>query len=55
MSPAPGRILMTLTIDLPRPRDLAIRESPEFGAYTRQIRGVFQEMGMLRSKATRRQ
>jgi NitT/TauT family transport system ATP-binding protein len=50
MSPSPGRILSTIDIDLARPRDLSIRESPEFGAYTSQIRALFQEMGMLRSR-----
>jgi NitT/TauT family transport system ATP-binding protein len=50
MSPSPGRILRTIEIDLPRPRDLSVRESPQFGAYTGQIRALFQEMGMLRGR-----
>jgi NitT/TauT family transport system ATP-binding protein len=50
MSPSPGRILQTIKIDLPRPRDLSIRETPEFGAYTREIRSRFQEMGLLRTR-----
>lgn len=50
MSPSPGRILRTIKIDLPRPRDLSIRETPEFGAYTREICSLFQEMGMLRAR-----
>jgi len=48
MSPSPGRILEIVEIDLPRPRDLSVRETPQFGAYTRQIRQMFQEMGLLR-------
>jgi NitT/TauT family transport system ATP-binding protein len=50
MSPSPGRILRTITVDLPRPRDLSVRETPEFGAYVREIRTLFQEMGMLRAR-----
>src|SRR5690606_34278375 len=40
MSPRPGRILDTLTIDLPRPRNLDDTLSPAFGEYVRQIRGM---------------
>jgi NitT/TauT family transport system ATP-binding protein len=50
ISPSPGRILRTIKIDLARPRDLSIRETPEFGAYTREIRSLFQEMGLLRTR-----
>jgi NitT/TauT family transport system ATP-binding protein len=46
-SPRPGRIVETLHIDLPRPRPLAVRESPEFGGYVRRIRDMFQEMGLI--------
>ncbi|MBN9427035.1 MAG: ABC transporter ATP-binding protein [Burkholderiales bacterium] len=46
-SPRPGRIAATLTIDLPRPRPLAVRESPEFGHYVGQIRSLFEEMGLI--------
>jgi NitT/TauT family transport system ATP-binding protein len=49
MSPRPGRILETIKIDLPRPRDLGLRESAAFAAYTRHIRHLFQQMGFLRS------
>jgi NitT/TauT family transport system ATP-binding protein len=47
MSPRPGTIRADLTIDLPRPRHLAVRETPEFIQYTRTIRVLFQEMGLL--------
>jgi NitT/TauT family transport system ATP-binding protein len=50
ISPSPGRILRTIKIDLPRPRDLSIRETPEFGVYTREIRTLFQDMGLLRTR-----
>jgi NitT/TauT family transport system ATP-binding protein len=49
-SPRPGRIVETLTIDLPRPRPLAIRETPEFGKYVAHIRGLFQDMGLIDEK-----
>lgn len=48
MSPRPGRIAMTLTIDLPRPRRMAVRESPDFAHYCAQIRTLFGEMGLLK-------
>jgi NitT/TauT family transport system ATP-binding protein len=47
MSPRPGRIVEMLEIDLPRPRHLSVRESPEFAAYTRRIRELFQAEGLL--------
>lgn len=47
MSPRPGRVEEVLTIDLPRPRPLAVRETPEFGAYVREIRAVFLRGGVL--------
>ena len=50
MSPRPGRIAMTLTIDLPRPRRMAIREMPEFAHYCGQIRTLFGEMGLLKDE-----
>ena len=46
-SPRPGRILETIDIDLPRPRPLALRETPAFGEYVRHIRGMFQQMGLI--------
>lgn len=44
-SPRPGRLLETITIDLPRPRPLSVRETPEFGRYTAHIRSLFDDMG----------
>ncbi|MDM9559509.1 MULTISPECIES: ABC transporter ATP-binding protein [Bordetella] len=46
-SPRPGRVVETIAIDLPRPRPLAIRETPEFGRYVSHIRGLFQQMGLI--------
>ncbi|HVY14426.1 MAG TPA: hypothetical protein VHB27_04310 [Rhodopila sp.] len=50
MSPRPGRIAMTLTIDLPRPRRMSIREMPEFAHYCAEIRTLFGEMGLLKDE-----
>lgn len=38
ISRRPGRIMATLAVDLPRPRDLAIMGTPEFAALTQQVR-----------------
>ena len=38
MSPRPGRIVQTVTVDLPRPRDLDVMTGPEFGDLVRSIR-----------------
>jgi NitT/TauT family transport system ATP-binding protein len=46
-SPRPGRIVEVLDIELPRPRKLSIRETPEFGAYTQRIRHLFSGMGLI--------
>ena len=40
MSARPGRILADITIDLPRPRQLQIKRSPEFIEYADQIWGL---------------
>ncbi len=49
-SPRPGRLVETIAIDLPRPRPLSVRETPEFGRYVAHIRGLFEEMGLLNEK-----
>jgi NitT/TauT family transport system ATP-binding protein len=51
MTPRPGRVAADIAIDLPRPRDLSLRETPGFGAYARQIRDLFTGMGVLRTAA----
>ena len=50
-SPRPGRLMETITIDLPRPRPLSVRETPEFGRYTAHIRSLFEEMGLIKEGA----
>lgn len=47
LSPRPGRIADIIDIDLPRPRKLAVRETPEFGKCTNRIRSLFHEMGLF--------
>ena len=46
-SPRPGRVAHRLVIDLPRPRPLAVRETPQFGQYVGEIRRLFGQMGLL--------
>jgi NitT/TauT family transport system ATP-binding protein len=48
MTPRPGRIDQVIDIDLPRPRTLAMRESPEFNRYNRQILDLLLARGVLR-------
>jgi NitT/TauT family transport system ATP-binding protein len=49
MAPRPTRILEEITIDLSRPRDLDIREAPEFAAYVHKITHLFYQTGILRT------
>jgi NitT/TauT family transport system ATP-binding protein len=48
MSKAPGVIVDTIAIDLPRPRRLAVRDSAEFAAYVHRIRHHFAELGIVK-------
>jgi NitT/TauT family transport system ATP-binding protein len=48
MSERPGRFEEVFTIDLPRPRALAIRDTPGFVDYSRMIREIFERRGVLR-------
>jgi NitT/TauT family transport system ATP-binding protein len=50
MAANPGRILEIIPIDLPRPRSLDTRETPEFGRYAKHIRRMFEDMGFLKGK-----
>jgi NitT/TauT family transport system ATP-binding protein len=50
MTPRPGQIDQIVDIDLPRPRTLAMRESPEFNRYSRQILELFLARGVLRER-----
>jgi NitT/TauT family transport system ATP-binding protein len=44
MSDRPGRIVAHVTIDLPRPRDLSILATPQFGALAAQVRQHIAEL-----------
>jgi NitT/TauT family transport system ATP-binding protein len=48
MSKAPGMIVDTIAIDLPRPRRLAVRDSAEFAGYVHRIRHHFAELGIVK-------
>ncbi len=50
MTPRPGRIDRIIDIELPRPRRLAMRESPQFTSYSRQILDCFLSRGVLRER-----
>jgi NitT/TauT family transport system ATP-binding protein len=48
MTPRPGCIDRIIDIELPRPRTLAMRDTPQFAAYSRQILDLFLARGVLR-------
>jgi NitT/TauT family transport system ATP-binding protein len=50
LSPRPGRIEEIIKIDLPRPRRLSMRETPEFLRYNQQVTSVFKALGVLRDE-----
>ncbi|HYB72650.1 MAG TPA: ABC transporter ATP-binding protein [Candidatus Sulfotelmatobacter sp.] len=47
MTPRPGRIAATVTVDLPRPRNLAMREGDGFSRCVGRIREIFEQYGVL--------
>jgi NitT/TauT family transport system ATP-binding protein len=50
MTERPGSIAAIYDIDLPRPRTLAMRETPEFTGYNRQILDLLLARGVLRER-----
>ncbi len=50
MSRNPGRIIEILEIDLPRPRNLSVRDGAKFAGYTGHLRDVFLSLGILKDK-----
>ena len=48
MTPSPGRVALELTIDLPRPRRFAVRETAQFAEYVAAIGEVFTSHGILK-------
>ncbi len=53
MSRSPGRVVDIMTVNLPRPRELAVRETREFGDYVARIRQIFEGFGLLRGTHVR--
>jgi NitT/TauT family transport system ATP-binding protein len=51
MDRRPGRIALVLDIDLPKPRALSVRETPQFAEYGSIIRRTFEKLGILRREA----
>ncbi len=47
ISPRPGKIVKRLKIDLPRPRDLSLRQKPEFLAIVAEIKQIFMNYGVI--------
>ncbi len=47
MAARPGRFIEIIKIDFPRPRTLAVRETPEFADYTRRVRQIFESNGVF--------
>ena len=47
MTPRPGRVAETLTIELARPRELDAMSTPHFGSYVRTVRRLLNARGMI--------
>jgi NitT/TauT family transport system ATP-binding protein len=47
-TPRPGLIERVIEIDLPRPRTMAVRESPEFQRYVHELTSIFMSFGVLK-------
>jgi NitT/TauT family transport system ATP-binding protein len=47
ITPRPGRIARVLEIDLPWPRELAVKNSASFTAYIREIQEIFHGYGVI--------
>ncbi|HZT20215.1 MAG TPA: ABC transporter ATP-binding protein [Dongiaceae bacterium] len=47
ISPRPGRVVRHIKLDLPRPRDLRLRLSPEFQAVVAEIKEIFLSYGLI--------
>ena len=50
MSPRPGRIEKIISIELPRPRRLSVRQTLEFIRYNEMVTEVFKSLGVLREE-----
>ena len=52
MAARPGRVIEIIDVDFPRPRSLAVRESPEFSIHTRRVRQIFESSGVFQHEKT---
>jgi NitT/TauT family transport system ATP-binding protein len=52
LSPTPGEIVEDMSIDLPRPRPLALGDTPEYAKYADKIFAQFERMGVLHGTST---
>jgi NitT/TauT family transport system ATP-binding protein len=50
MSNNPGRVIELIDVELPRPRRLSIRETPEFSRHVAKIRDIFMSLGILKDE-----
>jgi NitT/TauT family transport system ATP-binding protein len=50
MSRNPGRVAEIIEVDIPRPRPLSVRNTPQFGEYAQHIRNVFTELGVVKAE-----
>ena len=50
VTPRPARIAQDISIDLPRPRSLELKQSEAFNAYTARVRELFKELGVFRDE-----
>lgn len=48
ITPRPGLVERIIDIDLPRPRSMAVRESPEFQRYIHELTSIFMGYGVLK-------
>lgn len=49
-SPSPGHVVDEIRIDLPRPRPLALGDTPEYASYADRIFEQFERMGVLQGE-----
>ncbi|MGX7874050.1 ABC transporter ATP-binding protein [Mesorhizobium sp. ORM6] len=47
ITPRPGRIECAIDIDLPWPRDLDVKSTPEFTGHVHRIQGIFRDYGVI--------
>lgn len=50
MTPRPTRVAEDIRIDLPRPRNLEMKTTPEFNRYMGHIRDIFKGLGVFQMK-----